>query len=1017
MRFRLLGPLEIDDDGRRVDLDPPKERALLAVLLLQRGRPLTVDRLVDALWEDDAPATAAKAVQVYVGHLRRALGAESVRTTPGGYAFATDAHEVDVERFEETSGEGRRLLDAGDADAAAARLRESLALWRGAPLAEFAYARFAQDAIAGLEEDHLATLEARIDADLALGEDARLVPELQGLVRAHPLRERLHAQLMLALSRSGRQADALAAYADVRRRLVDELGLEPGAELREAQRAVLAQEGAAVAPAPRSPPAGRTDPSSVAARRRRIALVAVAGTVAAGVAVALLVSRGGDGTSPPVRARGDSVAVVDPVTGRLVDDVAVGRSPTAVAAGEGAVWALNADDRTISRIDVATRTQRTFGIGATPTDLAAGEGALWVGNGGSVRGAQFAGAAAMSLARLDPTTAAVRSSVLLPRGGRIVSNAVRQHVAFAGGAVWAIAPDASVARLDPATNRITARVGGLHALALAAAGDELWALADDGDLARIEPARGRVARRVRVPAVSLTSIAVGGGAVWGTDPFAGVVWRVDSGRRPLQRTIDVGRGVDAVAFGAGRAWASNGARGTLTGIDARTNRVGAPLAIGGVPTGVAVTHDAVWVAVARGADAPAVETKAGAALPSSVCGAVVAGSASPDRLVVSDLPLQGGPRFPTLQMSAAILDVLRRHDFRAGRFALGYQSCDDSTPRTGLFDEAKCAANAKAYARTPAVAGVVGPFNSGCAVMQIPVASRAGLPLISPTATDPGLTHDTFGLPPGALDALYPGGRRSFARLLPPDDAQGAALAMLVEHAGARRPVVIDDGGYGSLFAAYARRALRRLRLPAVAALRWDARRPEGYGRLVRRAVEARADAVVLCGLVDTDAGAVLKALRAALPDATVVGCDGLLPASLLFERAGAAARGVLVATSGVGIERLPSVGRAFVRRFGATQPGRRVDVAAVYAAQATEVLLAAIARSDGSRNSIRRALLATRVRGGLIGDFGLDDDGDPEPAPVTVYRLVRPAGDDAIQSTAGAEVHAVLRPSLHFVK
>ena len=678
------------------------------------------------------------------------------------------------------------------------------------------------------------------------------------------------------------------------------------------------------------------------------------------------------------------------------------------------MWTLNADDRTISRIDPATRTQRTFGIGAPPTDLAAGEGALWVGNGGRVTGAQFAGSAATSLARLDPRTAALRSSTLLPRAGRVVSNAARQHIAFTSGAVWAVGPDASVVRISPESNRVVATVRGMNAVALSAAGDRLWALEEAARLVRIDPGRNRVAARVRVPAAGLTSVAAGAGGVWATDPFSGLVWRVQMGAPPLQRSIDAGQGVDAVAVGGGRVWVSNGARGTLISIDPRTNRIEHTIALGGVPTAVAVRGREVWVAVAAGAAAPAVRAAPGEAhaLTSSTCGDVVAGTAAPDLLVVSDLPLQGGPRFPTLQMSAAVLDVLRRHRFRAGRFTLGYQSCDDSTARTGLFDDAKCLANAKAYAANRAVVGVIGPFNSGCAFALVPVASRAGLAIVSPTASDPGLTHAAYGQPPGALDALYPRGRRSFARVLAPDDAQGAALALVARRSGARRPVLIDDGGFGRAFSAYARRALGRLGTPARAWLHWDPRRPSSFERLARRAARARPDAIVLCGLLDTGAGPVLKEVRRALGRRTpVVGCEGLLPASLLFDQAGRAARGVQVLRSGLGLERLPRAGQAFVDRFGAAQARGRIDPAAVYAAQATEALVGAIARSDGSRESVRHQLLPSRTTSGVLGSMALDARGDPDPAPVTVYRLVHRANDAAMASTAGAIATTVIDP------
>ena len=186
--FSLLGPLRVVDGEREIAVDAPKQRALLVLLLLRRGESVTVERVGDELWAGEPPATATKAVRVYVAQLRKALGTDTVVTEGGGYALPLDRHETDVGHFEGLVGEGRRLLDAGDASRAAGVLREALALWRGPALAEFRYEEFAQREAARLEEARLGALEARIDADLALGREDELVPELQALVREHPWR-------------------------------------------------------------------------------------------------------------------------------------------------------------------------------------------------------------------------------------------------------------------------------------------------------------------------------------------------------------------------------------------------------------------------------------------------------------------------------------------------------------------------------------------------------------------------------------------------------------------------------------------------------------------------------------------------------------------------------------------------------------------------------------------------------------------------------------------------------------
>ena len=242
MDFRILGPLEVVEDGEPFALAAGRQRALLAVLLLHRGEAISLDRLIDELWGERAPTTAAKTVQVYVSRLRKVLGAGVIVTEAGGYRLAVEPEQVDVGRFELLSAEGRHALAEGDATLATERLRSALALWRGEPLAEFAYETFAQDAIAGLKEARLSALEDRIDADLATGRDGDLIGELELLVGSHPLQERLRGQLMLALYRAGRQADALAVYRQTRELLQEELGLEPGPSLRELERSILEQD-------------------------------------------------------------------------------------------------------------------------------------------------------------------------------------------------------------------------------------------------------------------------------------------------------------------------------------------------------------------------------------------------------------------------------------------------------------------------------------------------------------------------------------------------------------------------------------------------------------------------------------------------------------------------------------------------------------------------------------------------------------------------------------------------------
>lgn len=239
VEIRILGPLEIVENDRPVVVDAPKVRMLFAVLLLHRGEVVSTDRLIDALWGERASPTAAKTVHVYMSRLRMALGDGLLVTRGRGYVLQAGPGQTDVDRFEGLAARGREALARGDALTAAAVLREALAVWRGPALADFAYEPFAQAEIARLEGARLAVLEDRIDADLQSGEHAQLVGELAALVREHPLRERSRGQLMLALYRTGRQAEALEVYQQGRALLVEELGLEPGPALKTLQNHIL----------------------------------------------------------------------------------------------------------------------------------------------------------------------------------------------------------------------------------------------------------------------------------------------------------------------------------------------------------------------------------------------------------------------------------------------------------------------------------------------------------------------------------------------------------------------------------------------------------------------------------------------------------------------------------------------------------------------------------------------------------------------------------------------------------
>jgi DNA-binding SARP family transcriptional activator len=242
VEFGILGPLEVRHEGRSIRVSGAKERALLALLLLHANEAVHADRLIDELWSERPPATARKSLQVRIAALRRVLPDGVLLTEGPGYVIRIAGDELDLHRFERLVGEGRDALEGERPGDAAALLREGLALWRGPALADFRFESFAQPAIARLEELRVSALELRIDAELALGRHDEAVPELEELVIEHPLRERVRAQLMLALYRGGRQADALDVYRRARELLVSELGIEPGPALRELERRILDQD-------------------------------------------------------------------------------------------------------------------------------------------------------------------------------------------------------------------------------------------------------------------------------------------------------------------------------------------------------------------------------------------------------------------------------------------------------------------------------------------------------------------------------------------------------------------------------------------------------------------------------------------------------------------------------------------------------------------------------------------------------------------------------------------------------
>jgi branched-chain amino acid transport system substrate-binding protein len=547
----------------------------------------------------------------------------------------------------------------------------------------------------------------------------------------------------------------------------------------------------------------------------------------------------------------------------------------------------------------------------------------------------------------------------------------------------------------------------------------VWVLGVDGKVVRLDERTARPRARATLPTRSPTAIAVGADAAWVTSSADGTLWRVGDGPEPSVGSVDVGPGVSDVAAAPGGVWIVNPLEGTLVKVDPATSTVTRSVSLGATPRSVAASEDTVWVAVADGAQQSATADVAGVTpLPASVCEPVVAGGGgNADLLIVSDLPLQGGTRVVATQMTQAITFALRERGFRAGRFHVAYQSCDDSIARTGLYDEAKCAANARAYGANRDVVGVIGTLNSDCALAALPALNRApggGLAMVSPLNSFVGLTRSGAGIDPRLPAELYPTGHRNYARVYPTDDMQGAALATFTRDRGRTRVFVLDDGepGYGMLMADGFEAAAGRLGLDVAGRASWDPRRRR-YRRLARRVERSAADAVFLGGLLDTNGARVVQDLRTRLDagDADLLAPDGFTPVPLLFERAGAAARDLFVTPGGLVTAELPPAGARFAARFARTQAGVPVEAPAIYAAQAALVLLDAIARSDGTRASVVEQLFRTRVTDGLLGTFRLDSSGDVTEAPVAVLRVREGGTSRRILSVEGAVVERVVRP------
>jgi YVTN family beta-propeller protein len=618
MEFHILGPVEVVNNGRPLALGPSKQRALLAVLLLHLNEVVPRDRLVEDLWGDRAPETATTALHGYVSQLRKLLepanGTERrvLITRAPGYLLELEPAHVDLKRFELLAQRGKRELADADAEAAAATLAEALSLWRGPPLAEFSSAPFALAESLRLQDLRISTLEDRIEADLARGRHDELIGELERLVAEHPFRERLCGQLMLALYRCGRQAEALDIYRQTRHRLVEELGIEPGPTLQELEQAILRHEQAIALAAPNNPartipaprptaePLGRTDdgapaavgqgpprPHRSAARRR---LLAIATVIPLAVAAGLAFTLSGGAHHPTMLLAQNSVGFIDAKSDRVTRSFPVGREPRALAVAFGSIWVANYADTTVTRIDRTTGHTSTIPVYGHPTGIVAFRTSIWVWT--------LEGLLVAVDPRFDTSGHPIHLQAQAPNAGKVLGG-----IATGGGFLWAAAPPETVIRIDPADPShflpivpdagVQGPIDYRDGQAWVAGSDKVFPIDAQTGIARSTIPVG-IARDLTVTDTDLWIVSGDASHIGGVGP---ALRRLDLESRLIADTIVVGRDAVSVTAAGGSIWVASGSDGTVSRIDPEHNRVVDSISVGESPTALAADENGVWIAV------------------------------------------------------------------------------------------------------------------------------------------------------------------------------------------------------------------------------------------------------------------------------------------------------------------------------------------------------------------------------------------------------------------------------------
>jgi DNA-binding SARP family transcriptional activator/ABC-type transport system substrate-binding protein len=551
LEFRVLGPVEVGNGAGALALGGPKQRALLADLVLNAGNTVSTARLIDDLWGDDAPPTAGHTVETYISRIRRILRDGSARevllTKPPGYLLDVGRDRVDAFRFEQLAAEATAAADQGDDGKASAVLRDALGLWRGDALADISEMPFARGAARALADQRLLALERRIEADLRLGRAQDLIAELEALAAAHPYHEPFHEQLMLALYRSGRQTEALGAFRRARILLVDELGIEPGPELRKLEQAILrhdpelggdraAHPGAATQRG--SPPETPPSPAPPPRRRRALIAVAVAVAVAATGALAALRHPANGVRLPASAVQANAVVFADAGRTALLGQTATGGRPGGIAEGFGHLWVTDPANGRVLVLDPATfRIGDQIRLGRDPTGVVATAHGIWV---------------------TDPASG-------------------------------------EVSEINPGSDTVVATVTvAASPSAIAAGAGELWvADASDGVLTRIDPGRASVVGAIDL-GQPITDVTVGAGSVWVTSASSGLLIGVDPEAGRVTETVAIGNGPASVRVVNGAVWVANPPDDTLSRFEPATGLI-RKLTVSD-PTGLAVAAGALWVA-------------------------------------------------------------------------------------------------------------------------------------------------------------------------------------------------------------------------------------------------------------------------------------------------------------------------------------------------------------------------------------------------------------------------------------